>query len=167
VPLSIEPWGISLYPIRDYLYVLDAEDAHGPPQLQASGGAVYTPERDSLVQVTEPISVWLSGSHAVHRVGGQYSGLVWASTHPSEVDSVMSDPHVGSILLHLHDLRTAGRKVHEHEFADLVTPFARSSGRYDIVLLLREHGLIQKKDREILLTEWGAQVSQMAASPSQ
>jgi len=162
IPVTIEPWGIPLYPIPEYSYVVDVHEGRNFRKDQLEGRTRAVGGYEARV-ISDPITLWLSASdrHTIHRHGGAVSGLVWESTRPSEIASLLTDQRLARLLQEAADLQAARQTVFEHQFAAMVTPLAKETGHHDLVLLLREHGVVQKKGGTIVLTEWGRQVAIM------
>jgi hypothetical protein len=169
IPVTIEPWGISLFPIPDYVYAVDAPNGEmNFSSVLSEEGPRATWSYDSKL-LTEPITIWLGGldRHTIHRRGGPVPGLVWESTRPSEIGSLLTDRRLAQVLQEAADREDRGQMVFEHQFPDLVSSLVRETGHRDLVLLLREHGIVQKRGGIISLTEWGRQVARMYSSDSE
>ena len=91
--------------------------------------------------------------------------LVWDSERPSTIAPILTASEVSQAILQVYRREITGDHVGEHAFVEMLTPYARSTGRYDMVLLLREHGLVQKHDGEIVTTAWGRQFANSYAEP--
>src|SRR5262249_40199599 len=129
VPLFVEPWGQHLYPILGYEYVLRIENGE-KPEIQLEEGPTKVPRHEDRIRPDRPVPFWLSGDPSIRRQGGDPPGLIWSTEYPNEANSLVNDARVPSLLRELRDRRMGGRRVYEREFADLVTPLARSTGHY-------------------------------------
>lgn len=169
LPITLEPWGISLFPLPEYRYDLITQSDTGPPEIQLGDHSRKILNQHDSVQIVEPIIIWLAGSqgHTMHRFGRHRSELVWESKRPSELSTLLTDPRLADLLRKVSALEGAQNTVWEHEFAEMVTPLAKETRHYDLVLLLREHGMVRKQGAVITLTDWGRQVADMHSSRPQ
>jgi hypothetical protein len=174
IPVTLEPWGISLFPIPDYQYNLTIIDALDDPEVEIAHSEgdhlSIAPGPHSILQITDPAVIWIATEAAAYlkregSPGFPDSERVWESARPSDIADLLTDSRVLEVLRQIRERESAGGTFSEHEFVELVTPQARELDRYDLVLLLREHGMVRKSGESVALTDWGRQMIDMYASP--
>jgi len=171
IPLTLEPRGISLFPIPDFQYslsIVEPSDALEVELLETEHPplAVHRGQHE-IFEITEPTVLWIATDAEAHlsREDGKEFQRIWESERPSEIASLLTDAGLLRILAKLRERPDATVPMDEHQFADLIHPVATESGRHDLVLLLREHGLVEKSSGTIRLTDWGRQVLDVYATP--